>query len=548
MDPLFAAAGLTALVLVYFGIYKRFVRVSLPNIRGPKSSSFLLGNLLELFQGEAGEADFRWQSCYGDIVRFKGVLGEDQLMVADPKALQWIFNTSAYHFPKQQSRRVVSQMINGKGIIWAEGDVHKRQRRVMLPGFGGPESKAFLTLFKGCAESMSAKWMDIISNSDGEKAVLNIPAWLSRATLDAIGEAAFDVRFGSVQDEENALARSYNNMMKDIFGSPSAGQIFFQGVSKYIPASVLEWMGNHGSNPRLQRMREIQKVATDVAREMVQEKAKTLLQGKGSRDVFSLLVKANMDADAKNKLTEEELLAQMRTILFAGHETTSNTVSFALLELARHPKVQSRLRAEIREMEAAIHARGDSQFTVADFDAMPYTVAVIKEVLRYHCVAYHVHRVAGRDDILPLSQPITTESGEVINEVPIPKGTRIVASIAAYNRNTELWGEDAHEFNPNRWLDGGANRKKAVSIGVYSNLMTFSGGARACIGWRFAVIEFQAFLVEIVGKFEFAPTDKAERIRREACLVMVPTVDGEVEGGVQLPLAVSMAPRDEDDY
>ena len=66
------------------------------------------------------------------------------------------------------------------------------------------------------------------------------------------------------------------------------------------------------------------------------------------------------------------------TILLAGHETTSNSLSWTLLELARHPKMQSRLRAEIRETEAAIRARGDTQFTVADFDAMPYTTAVIK--------------------------------------------------------------------------------------------------------------------------------------------------------------------------
>lgn len=66
------------------------------------------------------------------------------------------------------------------------------------------------------------------------------------------------------------------------------------------------------------------------------------------------------------------------TILLAGHETTSNSLSWILLELARHPKMQSRLRDEIRETEAAVRARGDTQFTMADFDAMPYTVAVIK--------------------------------------------------------------------------------------------------------------------------------------------------------------------------
>ncbi|KAG2037512.1 cytochrome P450 [Suillus americanus] len=542
MDSVFITAGFAALAIVY-GVYRRYSHISLADVPGPESASFIMGNLKELYQGQAADADFKWQAQYGNIVRFKGSFGEDQLMISDPAALQYIFAKSGYRFPKPPDRRVLSQLVNGRGIIWAEGDNHKRHRRVMLPGFGGPESKAFLLLFKNCAESMSNKWMEIISNSKEGSVVLNIPAWLSRATLDAIGEAAFDVRFSSLDNNENALARSYRNVMTDVFGSPSDGQVLFQGISKYIPRRILEYFIEMGQNPRIARMRETGNLATSVAKQLVKEKAEMLLGGKGSRDVFSLLVKANMDTDAKAKLTEEELFAQMRTILFAGHETTSNTVGWGLLELARQPKIQSRLRAEIWETEAAVHARGDVNFTIADFDAMPYTTAVMKEVLRFCCVVYHAHRCASQDDVLPLSKPITTRSGDVIRELPVPKGIRIIASIAAYNRNKELWGEDAHVFNPDRWLDGTAKEKKATSIGVYSNLLTFLGGVRSCIGWRFAVIEIQAFLTEIVGKFEFAPTDKSELIRREACLVMAPTVEGEVENGVQLPLRVSLASR-----
>ncbi|KAG1856005.1 cytochrome P450 [Suillus subalutaceus] len=542
MDPVFIAAGFVALAIVY-GVYRRYSHISLADVPGPESASFIMGNLKELYQGQAAEADFKWQAQFGNIVRFKGSFGEDQLMISDPAALQYIFAKSGYRFPKPPDRRVLSQMVNGKGIAWAEGDDHKRHRRIMLPGFGGPESKAFLLLFKNCAESMSNKWMEIISKSKEGSVVFDIPAWLSRATFDAIGEAAFDVRFSSIDNDESALARSYRSVMADVFGSPSDGQVLFQGISKYIPPRILQCIVEMGKNPRIARMRETGNLATSVAKQLVKEKAEMLLEGKGSRDVFSLLVKANMDTDAKAKLTEEELFAQMRTILFAGHETTSNTVSWALLELARRPEIQSRLRAEIRETEAAVHARGDVNFTIADFDAMPYTDAVVKEVLRFCCVVYHAHRYASQDDVLPLSQPITTRSGNVIRELPVPKGTQIVASIAAYNRNKELWGEDAHVFNPDRWLNGTVKEKKVASIGVYSNLMTFLGGVRSCIGWRFAVIEIQAFLTEIVGKFEFAPTDKTELIRREACVVMAPTVEGEVGNGVQLPLRVSLAPH-----
>ncbi|KAG2746095.1 cytochrome P450 [Suillus brevipes Sb2] len=542
MGPIFVAAGFVALAIVY-EVYRRYSRISLADVPGPESASFVMGNLKELYQGQAAEADFKWQAQYGNIVRFKGSFGEDRLMISDPAALQYIFVKSGYRFPKPHDLRVLSQMINGKGIIWTEGDDHKRQRRVVLPGFGGPESKAFLLLFKNCAESLSNKWMETISNSNEGSVVLNIPAWLSRATLDAIGEAAFDVRFGSIDNNESALARSYRNILTDVFGSPSDKQVLFQGIATYIPPRILEYIGKMGKNPRITRLRDTGILATSVAEQLVKDKAEVLLQGKGKRDIFSLLVKANMDSDAKAKLTEEELFAQMRTILFAGHETTSNTISWGLLELARQPKIQSRLRAEIWETEAAVHARGDMDFTIADFDAMPYTTAVMKEILRFCSVIYHANRCASQDDVLPLSQPITTRSGDVIRELPVPKGTRIVASIAAYNRNKELWGEDAHVFNPDRWLNGAAKEKKVTSIGVYSNLMTFLGGVRSCIGWRFAVIEIQAFLTEIVGKFEFAPTDKTEHIRREACFLMAPTVEGEVENGVQLPLRVSLAPR-----
>lgn len=92
--------------------------------------------------------------------------------------------------------------------------------------------------------------------------------------------------------------------------------------------------------------------------------------------------------------------------------------------------------------------------------------------------------------------------------------------------------------------------------------MSFSTGTRACLGWRFAydsvllflpraiadyetrLTEIQAFVSTLVGKFEFAMTDKAERIVRLPMLVMAPMVDNELERGVQIPLVVSLAPQD----
>ena len=75
----------------------------------------------------------------------------------------------------------------------------------------------------------------------------------------------------------------------DVFGHPSAIYLLVREVSKYLPTPILDWRSDHSSDPRMQRVREMKTVATDIARELVHEKAESLLAGKGSRDVFSLL-------------------------------------------------------------------------------------------------------------------------------------------------------------------------------------------------------------------------------------------------------------------
>ncbi|KAG9312341.1 cytochrome P450 [Chiua virens] len=514
-------------------------------VRGPKSPSFIYGNLLEVFQRPAGEADFRWQNLYGRVIRFKGVFGEDRLMISDPRAVHKILHTSDYTYCKLQTSRVISRLLNGKGITWSDGDIHKRQKSIMLPGFGPKETKEFSPIFKQCAESITTEWLETIGNSNDERVILNVLDWLSRGALDIIGQAAFDVQFDTFSLAGSPGCSSNLTPVATSSVLPPANQIFFQAAAMYVPVWILEWITDHSPHPRLVRARNAKIMVTEVARQLVREKADALLQGKGNRDIFTLLVKANMDANAKHKLSDEELYAQMRALLITGHETTANTTSFILLELARHPKVQSSLRDEIRKTTGTVILQANGEPHLPNFDAMLYLNAVIKEGLRFHPIASSVQRIASRDDILPLSKPIRTESGAVIDEMLVPKGTQVMISIAAYNRDTDIWGQDAHDFNPDRWLDGTLDKKLSAGLGVLANLLTFGSGTRACLAWRFALMEIQAFLVELVGKFEFTMTDKAERIVREsATLIMAPMVDGERDRGMQMPLAVSLASQD----
>jgi len=313
-------------------------------------------------------------------------------------------------------------------------------------------------------------------------------------------------------------------------------------LQQYIPPRVLELISTYIPNKKLDHVHRTAKVATEVARQLVQSKSEALLQGKSNRDVMSLLVKANTSKNIKMQLNEEEMMAQLRNLIIAGHEPTTATLAWTLFELARHPEMQERLRQEIRIAESNLRRQGKTEFTASDFETMPYLIAVLKESLRFNSVPYHIYKQSTGDDVLPLSEPITTTSGEVITELPIPKGLKIILSIAGYNRNKDVFGLDSHTFNPDRWLNT-ENVKKGVPIGVYGNLLTFGAGVRSCLGWRFAIMELHAFLVELISNFEFSLTP--EVIRREPALAMIPTVEGQVEKGAQLPLRVRLAPRDD---
>ncbi|KZT18500.1 cytochrome P450 [Neolentinus lepideus HHB14362 ss-1] len=560
----YAALACAALLCVYI-LHRRRSRSSLlADIRGPNAESFLLGNYRQIRQGQVGEVDFEWQERYGAVLRFKAPLGEDRLMICDPKAIQHIFQTNFTNYTQPPQDREVLRTLLGPGIAWADADTHRRHRKVMSPAFGVAQAKSLIPLFRATAESLTSKWRTILISGDEEDAlhediypvVINLPKWINRASLDIIGEAAFGYDIGALDDLESELGKAYENMTIEAFALPNTAAVLAQGCMHLLPPPVVRFLFDHIPNRGLERLRSVKKVVNGVARSLVTEErgVHSLDRTRGGMgkakgfDLLTLLINANSSHNGSSKLSREEMLAQVCTVLFAGHDTTAATLCFALYELAKDQRAQQRLRDEIR----AARARGvrdleDKDKWVNEIDNLPYFNSVIKEVLRLHPVGYHMNRQPRTDDVIPLHKPIVTSKGEQISDVFVPAGTKMIISVAGYHRNKDVWGPDAHAFKPERWLDAsfpGLNNKTGLTVGMYSNLMTFSGGFRSCLGWRIALFELQTFLFDLIDQFHFSLTKDATRLRREPCLVMAPMVEGQSGKGAQLPLQVSIAPRD----
>ncbi|KAK1222074.1 hypothetical protein PQX77_015099 [Marasmius sp. AFHP31] len=252
------------------------------------------------------------------------------------------------------------------------------------------------------------------------------------------------------------------------------------------------------------------------------------------KDILSVIARSLSSKDPNKSLLPVEALSQMATFTFAGHETTASTLNWLLYELSRNPKWQQRLIQEIQDVREET-GRSDGPLTVKDVEGMPVLNAIIKETLRFHPIVPDLVREAENDDIIPLECPITDVSGSVLKEIPVIKGQRVIMNIFEYNRLRPVWGEDADVWNPERFLD----TTRPTTLGVFANLLTFSGGIRACIGWRFAILELQVVTTALTEAFEFSPVEGIE-IQHVKVGANPPMIKGKWGAGPQLPLTVSV--------
>ncbi|KAM5543148.1 hypothetical protein V8D89_003022 [Ganoderma adspersum] len=534
----FVAFGLLLLV-----VRRIFDRRGIKHILGPPSPSVLFGHdYAYACQEEACTLEFKWMREYGSTWRTRAAFGNDVLMTVDPKAIQHIMQKSSYNYTKKKTFVHSAWLLSGPGIVTVLGKDHQRHRKIMNPAFSAAHLRSFLPLFQRIAGKLSDKWKGELMATGELNILLN--RWLSRATLDVIGEAAFNYDYDALDGGgRSAISKGYEDILKDVDYLPSKAMVLFRATWDYIPGPLLKLIRYIPVHPWT-RLRDLNDLFREYGRKIIREQGpNTDMEKKStSKDIMSILIKANSSEDPKSRLDDEEIIAEMFTLTLAGHETTSSTLSFLLYELSRNQEYQVRMRDEIRSVRARITARGGNEFTIEDLESLTLTMNAIKETLRFHSIVVGMPRVPEKDDVIPLSHPITSTTGEVVTEIPVRAGQVVHLSFAGYHRLPEVWGEDANVWNPDRFFR--IETGKQTNVGVFANLMTFSAGVRACIGWRFSIIEMQAFLAELVENFQFDPP--AEKVEIQCALAafvfgMFPVVKGQADLGGAMPIRISFA-------
>ncbi|KAG9003792.1 hypothetical protein FRB93_010808 [Tulasnella sp. JGI-2019a] len=494
---------------------------ALRDLPGPgKPDSYLYGHMSKIFKAPAGVIHEEWAAKYGPTFQYRGIALSRRFFTLDPKAIAHIMNHS-YDYPKPEPMREGLVQLLGRGVLVAEGDEHRRQRRIMNPCFGIAQIRELMPIFYAKSFELRDVWMSKISEHSGA-AEIDALQGLSRTTLDIIGLAGFNYDFNAIAEgETNELARAFNDAL-----APTASTQVFSILQNQFP--ILKLIPTE----RARVEKSSREVMDRVGRQLVQQKKAALLQETGhngsleskhvvGRDILSVLVKANIASNIKNseRMTDDEMIGQITTMLLAGHETTSSSITWLLYDLAKpeNKHIQDRLRTELTTLSS-------TEPSMEELNALPYLDAVIRENLRLNAVVSALIREADKDDVIPLSIPIVDRNGVERREVRIGKGDLVFLSIVAINRDKTIWGEDAEEFNPERWFKPETHPRSADIPGVYSGIMTFIGGPRHCIGYRFALLEMKALVYALIQNMSFSLPDTPLSIEKKSSVVTRPLV------------------------
>ncbi|KAI1758634.1 cytochrome P450 [Hypoxylon sp. FL1150] len=227
----------------------------------------------------------------------------------------------------------------------------------------------------------------------------------------------------------------------------------------------------------------------------------------GDRNFMTSLVRASQDGTAKSSslggLTEKEIYGNMFTFNFAGHDTTTHTFTFALYFMAANPTVQDWISEEIR------HVMGDREpheWSSSDFPRLKRCLAVMYETLRLYTPVPTSKFVDGQTP-----QPLTVGG----TTITLPPNTMIVPSYASIQSDPRYWGDDSLEWRPSRFIKSSTSADAKTAGATLDDeefitpargtFLSWSGGARGCVGRKFSQVEFVAVVATLFRDWRVGP-------------------------------------------
>ena len=350
-------------------------------------------------------------------------------LVSEPELVGEVLVTKRKHYSRMTPVYQAMAEFLGTSILTSEGDDWRVHRRIVQPAFHKKRLSSYAASIVRITDEAIARW-------PGE---LDVSEAMMRLTLRIVSEVLLGTK---TEGDAEAIGRAVDDAQRYVEG--------VMGVPFTLPRSI--------PTPRNRRFARAVATLDRIAYGIIDER-----KGSGAieDDAVSMLLDARYEDGSP--LSRERIRNELLTLLAAGHETTSNALSWTFMRLSKHPAVARKLRAEVREV------LGDRDPTFDDLSKLRYARWVFDEAMRIH-------------------PPVWVTGRRVIEEHELggrrmPVGELVLLSPWVTQRRPDLW-DDPEGFDPDRW--------EALSVRGALPPFTFypfGGGTRKCVGEAFAYLE-----------------------------------------------------------
>jgi len=366
---------------------------------------------------------------WGPIVGMH-LAGAPIVFLAEPELIGEVLLDKEGVFHKDKVTSDLSSFL-GQGLLTAEDELWRKQRKLIAPSLTKKHIASYADTMTRLAEAHASNLRD------GE--VRDVHSDMTRLTLDIVVETLFGTALAAGYEK---AAELMDALMNDFVEMVQTWRRLFPS---WVPFAARRRTKEHA--------RELDAFVLELIR-------RKRASGELGDDLLSRLLEARDDEGSG--MSDRQLRDEALTLFAAGHETTANALTYALMLLGEHPEIDARLQTELGS------ALGDRKATAADVSKLPLTDAVIKESLRLYPPAYMIGREATRE--------------VRIGAWELPPRTTVLMSIWGMHHDPRFF-PDPEAFRPDRWLDG-----STTSLPKYV-YQPFGGGPRVCVGNHFAMME-----------------------------------------------------------
>ncbi|GAB4827729.1 hypothetical protein Ancab_034615 [Ancistrocladus abbreviatus] len=460
-------------------------------IKGPPPS-LLYGNVPEMqriqstvekapsFNGEIVAHDYtstvfpyfeQWRKQYGPVYTYS-TGNRQHLYVNDAEMVREISQNMSLDLGKPSYVTKALAPMLGNGILRSNRLIWAQHRKLLAPQFFMDKVKGMVGLMIEAVQPLLTKWGGCIGEAE------------------AGGKKAAEIRV-----DEDLRTFSADVISRACFGSSfSKGEHIFQKLrtlQKLISKQDYLFKLTNFRLRRSKSQKEIKRLEKEIERliwEVVEER-RVADCSTDQKDLLQSILDGAIHDDQgglgnhNQQYSKRFIVDNCKNIYFAGHESTAVAASWCLMLLALNPDWQDRIRSEVEAAQPCSHDDADS------FLRIKSVTMVIQEALRLYPPAALISREALED----------IEIGDLV----VPKGVCVWTLIPTLHRDPDIWGPDANQFKPERFVNGVSNACK-----VPQAYLPFGVGGRLCLGRNFAMFELKLVLCLIVSKFNFSLSPK----------------------------------------